>query len=1179
MKKTLSLMLVALVCATALFALVPTVKAEAATRYEITNDKNVTGEDILNEARKWANKGAVYWSGTSPWLASVYWRTGYTYQGRTSFDCSGFVGRVLNDVGYRSKSYKCSYGDCILKTKYGSNFIGISIEDLVNYGENINDAVQKAKDGDYSELRPGDVIGWTRSDVPAGSRHVIFYAGLNSQGKPTMIEFTGYGYYEREIPLKYQQSFMYGSRFILCDCEEKNDYADDGKCNSCGTYFDFESKKTDATGIYGTTKEISPSTTPYKATRDTSTTFKAGTAVEVIGKYKNAFDNTWYKISYGNGKTGYLFEENLKEVAPTILPSYVLAAATTQTEVMSLPCSTGTNSTSYKKAELKKNETFDVVQIVKNTAGNYWYKVKTAAGDEGWVWCEETKVKSFDSEPKSIIIGSDFPSTIPKAGRHVDYKVQTTYSNIKSVKGAIYSGTATSGTAVCSSTLDAGQKRYINLYGTSLDNALTFGSLTEGKQYTLVITANLVYGYYDYESDSLKSHEYPVSRAWTFTVKSSSSSSCSHTYDNACDTTCNKCGATRSTSHTYDNACDTSCNTCGAARSISHSYVSDCDTSCDVCGATRTAYCSSDNLVYTYFNDKKHIAECILCGKTFEALHYPGSVTQYNYYNSTQHWFYCIDCGENFEYSDHYYSNSTDETCNSCDYVRVINHTYDNACDPSCNVCGETRDVSHNYVFKNDEIDIYFGNHWQECTKCGLKINEGEHDWRIESIDEDYCGRYYCGVCYTDFILVHAYNSDCDPTCDTCGAIRTVSGHDYDNACDPSCNTCGATRSISHNYEYSDDAFYHWQECTICGEKTESELHQWELEETFDAIHSLRCEQCKTGKWESHKYDNACDKDCNVCEATRTTSHDYDNACDPSCNVCGATRTTNHKYSNPCDKNCDVCGATRSVPGHVYDHACDTSCNNCGYSRSTNHTYSNNCDASCNVCGATRSVSHTYTSRYSSDATSHWRMCTSCGHNGYVEDHIPGTPATETSPQRCIVCEFVIQEALGHTHQFGTDYEKDSQQHWHECSDKSCGAKTDIEDHVFGPGVVNREPTTTEKGEMLFTCEKCGAEKYEDIFVLPENPENPETPKDPETSEPPADSKPPETSVKPADKTNPWGVVIIVAVVGAVVVGGAIVTAAVVTVVIVVKKKSVKVKTNNSSDENNENAKTNNDSE
>ena len=81
---------------------------------------------------------------------------------------------------------------------------------------------------------------------------------------------------------------------------------------------------------------------------------------------------------------------------------------------------------------------------------------------------------------------------------------------------------------------------------------------------------------------------------------------CKHSYDNACDTVCNDCGAVRTVlSHVYDNACDTTCNECGQVRSTTHLYSNACDASCNTCGATRTP-----PHLYSDSSD----ADCNLCG-------------------------------------------------------------------------------------------------------------------------------------------------------------------------------------------------------------------------------------------------------------------------------------------------------------------------------------------------------------------------------------------------------------------------------------------------------------------------------------------------------------------------------------------------------------------------------------
>ena len=104
---------------------------------------------------------------------------------------------------------------------------------------------------------------------------------------------------------------------------------------------------------------------------------------------------------------------------------------------------------------------------------------------------------------------------------------------------------------------------------------------------------------------------------------------CTHTYDNACDTTCNSCGVVRTVDphpyvgavtrpatcsaagvmtytcsvcgdsytdsiparpHTYTDPCDAACNACGATRTPPHQYADPYDPTCDGCGATRAVH-------------------------------------------------------------------------------------------------------------------------------------------------------------------------------------------------------------------------------------------------------------------------------------------------------------------------------------------------------------------------------------------------------------------------------------------------------------------------------------------------------------------------------------------------------------------------------------------------------------
>ena len=88
--------------------------------------------------------------------------------------------------------------------------MSIQIEDLVNYGTDITDAVKRAKNGDYSDLQAGDIIAWTSGSL---GRHVIIYAGMKN-GTPWTVEFTGQGYRDRAMPAEYQSAFQFGARLV-----------------------------------------------------------------------------------------------------------------------------------------------------------------------------------------------------------------------------------------------------------------------------------------------------------------------------------------------------------------------------------------------------------------------------------------------------------------------------------------------------------------------------------------------------------------------------------------------------------------------------------------------------------------------------------------------------------------------------------------------------------------------------------------------------------------------------------------------------------------------------------------------------------------------------------------------------------------------------------------------------
>ncbi len=50
------------------------------------------------------------------------------------------------------------------------------------------------------------------------------------------------------------------------------------------------------------------------------------------------------------------------------------------------------------------------------------------------------------------------------------------------------------------------------------------------------------------------------------------------------------------------------------------------------------------------------------------------------------------------------------------------------------------------------------------------------------------------------------------------------------------------------------------------------------------------------------------------------------------------------------------------------------------------------------------------------DKNSHWLECETCNNKTQLENHIAGANATETTPQTCTVCGYIIATPIGHTH-------------------------------------------------------------------------------------------------------------------------------------------------------------------
>ena len=234
------------------------------------------------------------------------------------------------------------------------------------------------------------------------------------------------------------------------------------------------------------------------------------------------------------------------------------------------------------------------------------------------------------------------------------------------------------------------------------------------------------------------------------------------------------------TTHTYDNACDTTCNVCGLQREVTHTYSAAWSKNakghwhaCTVCGAAQEVKAHYPGPAAT--EETEQI--CLTCGYVLmqkkNHTHQPETTWSSD---SFGHWYKCTGCSEQLSYADHTYADGCDADCNVCGYVRTSYHTYgtDGQQDEKthsgvCTVCGESGPVedhvpdasgtvcslcgyvmavaeeTHEHTVVADTWGIDDAGHWQMCM-CGEKLGAGAHEWD-EGRETGDMIHYICRVC------------------------------------------------------------------------------------------------------------------------------------------------------------------------------------------------------------------------------------------------------------------------------------------------------------------------------------------------------------------------------------------------------------------------------------------------
>ena len=302
--------------------------------------------------------------------------------------------------------------------------------------------------------------------------------------------------------------------------------------------------------------------------------------------------------------------------------------------------------------------------------------------------------------------------------------------------------------------------------------------------------------------------------------------------------------------------------------------------------------------------------------------------------------------------------------------------------------------------------------HWKEYSCCQTKVQEGKHSWNEGKVTTP-------ATCTT--VGEKTY------TCGTCNAKKTeeiqVTGHAW-------------------NTEWSKDNDHHWHKCknANCTEIADQAEHRWNEGEvttpatcTTPGEKTFTCTACSATKKETipatgHAWDAEWSKDedhhwhkcknCNAIDESTKAPHTWNEGrvtTPATCTAAGEKAFT-----------CTACSATKketiSATGHTPDAAVRE--NIVAATCTTAGSYDE--VVYCTTCGNEVSrtqktidkLAHDYdtTKWVKADENQHGHKCKNCDAITDLTAHVPGAAATETTPQLCTECGYVIAPATHPTH-------------------------------------------------------------------------------------------------------------------------------------------------------------------
>ena len=291
--------------------------------------------------------------------------------------------------------------------------------------------------------------------------------------------------------------------------------------------------------------------------------------------------------------------------------------------------------------------------------------------------------------------------------------------------------------------------------------------------------------------------------------------------------------------------------------------------------------------------------------------------------------------------------------------------------------------------------------------------------------------------------------------------------------------------------DWKHDADKHWKECTVkgCTEKNEEAAHQPEAG-TPNCVSSATCQVCG---YEVAPTNSKIHTKIVKVEAKAATCTENGNIEHYKCTDCGKLFSDVAGATEIAAKDVVIPAAHKLTPVAEKPSTCRVNgtgaykkCEVCGkmFDKDTNKEIT--------AVPVLELAAHTWDDVWHANSTGHYHECTVCGIAGDVTAHTPGAEATETTPQTCTVCGYIIKPATSHKEHTKGNLMSDATSHWYACT--GCSEQLEKANHTVTSWTVDKAATTTEEGLRHGNCSVCQHVVYEKLAKINNTPVNPSKP-------------------------------------------------------------------------------------